>query len=202
MDAPYPDAAVAAARDRHGEVPMAPIAAVNAALEGAPEDVAVVDESITAMLHVRSLFRSSRPGTYFSCRGGGLGWRMPAAVGVSLGRDRGPVLCLVGDGSALYSPQALWTAARQELPVVFAVVNNRQYAILRQNLAGRGGPSAQRGMYVGMDLDDPPVDFCSLARSFGVDADLVEKATDLTDAVRAAFASGRPHLLELPVAPP
>lgn len=181
---------------------MAPLAAVHATLEGAPDDVALVDESITAALHTRGLFRSSRPGSYFSCRGGGLGWGMPAAVGVSLGRDRGPVLCLVGDGSALYSPQALWTAAHEDLPVVYAVINNRQYAILRQNLAGRAGPSVQRNTYIGMDLDEPPVDFCALAGSFGIEADRVEKASDVTDAVKSAFSSGRPHLIELPVSAP
>lgn len=197
-----PDALAAAARSRYGEVPMAPLAAVHATLEGAPDEVALVDESITAALHTRGLFRSSRPGSYFSCRGGGLGWGMPAAVGVSLGRDRGPVLCLVGDGSALYSPQALWTAAHEDLPVVYAVINNRQYAILRQNLAGRAGPSVQRNTYIGMDLDEPPVDFCALAGSFGIEADRVEKASDVTDAVKSAFSSGRPHLIELPVSAP
>ena len=123
-------------------------------------------------------------------------------MAVSLGRDRSPVLCVVGDGSALYSPQALWTAARHELPVVFAVVNNRQYLILKNALRQRGGPSARHDRYVGMDIDEPPVDFVSMARSYGVDAAVIEKAGDVGDALRAALDTGRPALLELPIAPP
>ena len=100
----------------------------------------------------------------------------------------------------MYSPQAVWTAAHERLPVVFAVVNNREYAILRQNLAGRGGDAARTGNFVGMKVDEPPVDFCALARSMGVEATLVEKAPDVGDAVRQALSSGAPHLLELPIA--
>ena len=101
---------------------------------------------------------------------------MPAALGVSLGRDREPVLCVVGDGSAMYSPQALWTAAHEQLPVVFAVVNNRQYLILKGYLRGMGRDSVKADRMVAMDIDEPPVDYVGLARSMGVDATLVEKA--------------------------
>src|SRR5688500_5653976 len=127
---------------------------------------------------------------------------MPAALGVSLSLDAEPVLCVVGDGSAMYSPQALWTAAREGLPVVFAVVNNRQYLILKNYLRGMKGDSVRTGTFVGMDLDRPAVDYVGLARSMGVDATLVEKAGDVGDAVRAAWDAGRPHLLELPIAAP
>jgi benzoylformate decarboxylase len=109
------------------------------------------------------------------------------------------VLCVVGDGSAMYSPQALWTAASEGLPVIFAVVNNRQYLILKNYLRGMGGDSVKADRFVAMDLAEPPVDFISLAHSMGVDATLVEKAGDVGDAVRAALATGRPHLLELPI---
>ena len=111
------------------------------------------------------------------------------------------MLCVVGDGSAMYSPQALWTAAHEQLPVLFAVVNNRQYAILKDNLRRiAGGHFAETGESVAMDMDEPPVDFVALARSMGVDAALIEKATDVGDAARAAWESGRPMLLELPIA--
>jgi benzoylformate decarboxylase len=125
---------------------------------------------------------------------------MPAACGVSLGHEREPVLCVVGDGSAMYSPQALWTAAHERLPVVFAVVNNREYRILKNNLRGMGGDSTRTGRFVAMDIEDPPVDYVSLAESMGVEATLVEKAADVGDAVRRALDDGRPHLLELPIA--
>jgi benzoylformate decarboxylase len=189
-----------AALSRYGSSPMDPMSAAHALVRAMPPGSLVVDEAITTGVYVRGFHHQSVPGRYFFCPGGGLGWGMPAACGVSLGHDREPVLCVVGDGSAMYSPQALWTAARERLPVVFAVVNNREYRILKNNLRGMSGDSVRNDRFVAMDIDDPPVDYVSLAESMGVDATLVEKATDVGDAVRRALDDGRTHLLELPIA--
>jgi benzoylformate decarboxylase len=188
----------AVATSRSDAVPMHPMAAVHALLRALPADTTVVDEAITAGSYVRGLHHTGRPGTYFFCRGGGLGWGMPAALGVSLARAGEAVLCVVGDGSAMYSPQALWTAAARGLPVLFAVINNREYAILKQNLPP-DGVSARLGRTVGLDLDDPPVDYVALAASMGVEGIRVERATDVGDAAKSAWDSGRPYLLDLPV---
>jgi benzoylformate decarboxylase len=196
------DAEEAAATDTYGSVPMDPAACVHALLRALPDDITVVDEAITTGTAVRRYQRTTSPGHYFFCRGGGLGWGMPAACGVSLARDGEPVLCIVGDGSAMYSPQALWTAASRRLPVVFAVVNNQQYAILKANLRRMGGVSATTGRFVGMDLGDPPVDFSRLAESMGVPATRVDKASDVGAAAESAWQSGKPALLELPISAP
>lgn len=189
------------ALDLYDDVPMPPAAAVHALLRALPPDVLVVDEAITTGAHIRGYHHTTRPGRYFFCRGGGLGWGMPAACGVALATGRSePVLCVVGDGSAMYSPQALWTAAREQLPVVFAVVDNRQYLILKGYLRSMQGDTVRTGRFVAMDLDEPALDFCSLATSMGVGATLVEKAGDVGDAVRAAVDAGGPHLLHLPIA--
>ena len=188
----------AKALEGYSSVPMPPAAAVHALLRALPAGTPVVDEAITTGSYVRGYLRAA-PGEYFFCRGGGLGWGMPAALGVSLARDRSPVLCVVGDGSAMYSPQALWTAVAQRLPVVFAVVNNRQYLILKNYLRGMKAETVRTGRFVGMDLDEPPVDFVQLASSMGVPATLVEKAGDVGDALRGALERGGPHLLELPI---
>ena len=95
---------------------------------------------------------------------------MPAACGVSLGRGRDGVLCVVGDGSAMYSCQSLWTAARRRLPVLFAVLANGRYQILKDNLMIAKGRAAETGHFVGIDLGDPAVDFVALATSMGVPA--------------------------------
>ncbi|MGK2947910.1 MAG: thiamine pyrophosphate-binding protein [Acidimicrobiales bacterium] len=190
-----------AALGRYGASPMHPMAAAHALVRALPPDSLVVDEAITTGVYVRGFHHWTEPGRYFFCTGGGLGWGMPAACGVSLGHERAPVLCVVGDGSAMYSPQALWTAAAQELPVVFAVVNNRQYKILKGYLRGMGGPSARTGRFVGMDLDAPPIDFLALATSMGVGGTMVESAADVGDVVRTALAAGRPHVIELPISP-
>ena len=196
------DALEETAQSRYASAPMDPMAAGHALVRSLPPNTTVIDEAITTGFYVRGFHHWTEPGHYYFCKGGGLGWGMPAALGVSLARDREPVLCVVGDGSAMYSPQALWTAAHEQLPVVFAVVNNRQYLILKGYLRGMGRDSVKADRMVAMDIDQPPVDFVGLARSMGVDAMLVEKAADVGDAVSSALESGRPHLLELPIAAP
>jgi benzoylformate decarboxylase len=190
------------ARGRYGSAPMHPMAAAHALVRSMPPDSIVVDEAITTGVYVRGFHHWTEPGRYYFCTGGGLGWGMPAACGVSLAHGGAPVLCVVGDGSAMYSPQALWTAATEDLPVVFAVVNNRQYRILKGYLAGRGGPSVRTGRFVGMELDDPPIDFLALATSMGVAATRVDHADDVGDVVRGALATGGPHLVELAITAP
>jgi benzoylformate decarboxylase len=185
----------ATARERMAAVPAHPMAVVAAVLGAlAPESI-VVDEAITASAYVRGFHRTAGAHTYWSCRGGGLGWGMPAAAGVSLARDREPVVCLVGDGSALYSPQAMWTAARERLPVVFVVLDNAEYRILRDNLRTRREDATR-----GIDLQPPALDHVALARGMGVGGVSVEKASDAAAAVRAALDAGTPQLVHVPVA--
>lgn len=193
------DALESTASDRYSDSPMHPMAAAHALVRALPAGSTVVDEAVTTGVYVRGFHHAEKPGRYFFCKGGGLGWGMPAACGISLARGREPVLCVVGDGSAMYSPQALWTAAHYELPVVFAVVNNRQYRILKDYLRGMGGDSAGSDRFVAMDLTGPSIDFLALAQSMGVSATLVEKADDVGDAVRATWSESRPQLLELPI---
>ncbi|HLG00848.1 MAG TPA: thiamine pyrophosphate-binding protein [Acidimicrobiia bacterium] len=185
--------------DRYDQVPINPMAAGHALIEGLPAGGIVVDEAVTTGIYARGFQRTDETRTYFFCRGGGLGWGMPASLGAKLGRPDRDVLCVVGDGSAMYAIQSLWTAARYDIPVVFAVVNNRQYKILKDNLTSQMGKSAESGNYVAMDLDNPPIDYVSLAHGLGVQSALIEKAADVTDAVRTAFESGKPWLFELPI---
>lgn len=186
------------ARGRYGPAPMHPSAAAHALIASVPAGTAVVDEAITTGVYVRGFHHRAVDDGYFFCRGGGLGWGMPAACGVALARDGAPVLCVVGDGSAMYSPQALWTAARERLPVIFAVVDNGQYRILKDYLRGMGGTSVRTGTFVAMDLE-PRVDFVGLASSMGVPAVSIAATADVGDAVAAAVAAGGPHLLHLPI---
>ena len=188
----------ATARDRYGSAPMHPSAAAHALVTAVPAGTAVVDEAITTGVYVRGFHHRAVTDGYYFCKGGGLGWGMPAACGVSLARGREPVLCVVGDGSAMYSPQALWTAARERLPVVFAVVDNGQYRILKDYLKGMGGVSARTGQFVAMDLE-PRVDHVALASSMGVAATPIASTADIGDAVATAVGTGLPHLLHIPI---
>ena len=186
------------ADQRSGQSPMDPMAALRAVMQALRPDTLVVDEAITASAYVRGFYRG-KPSAFLGCRGGGLGWGMPAAVGASLGSGRAPTVCLVGDGSAMYSPQALWTAARMQLPVLFVVINNGEYRILKQY--GANAYAAGRVPFVGLDLDDPAIDFLALAASMGVPARRASTEAQAAEAVHAALASGRPALLELAVRP-
>jgi benzoylformate decarboxylase len=108
---------------------------------------------------------------------------VPAAVGVQLARPEQPVVCIVGDGAAMYAIQALWTAAHERAPVVFVVLNNGQYAILKAFAAfGQHGDRIP-----GLDL--PHLDIAAIARGFGCAGRRVEHAADLPAALRQAFAA-------------
>ena len=122
-------------------------------------------------------------------------------MGVSLGLGREPVVALValvGDGSSLYSPQALWTAARERLPVTFVVMNNREYGILKNYMRSHAHyGSARTGRFIGMDLVDPTIDFLALAASLGVPARRIERAGDIAGAVEANIEAGGPSLIDV-----
>ena len=105
-------------------------------------------------------------------------------------------MAVIGDGSAMYSIQALWTAAHEKLPMVFVILNNRSYRILKQRLSATKGTAAQRGRYVGMELSEPAIDFVGLAKSMGVDAVRVESIPDFIAALQRGLAATAPLLID------
>ena len=179
--------------------PIAPLVAVSEIAEALEPGTQVVDESITSTLGVRSTVKLSEPGSYFFTRGGGLGFGLPAAIGVKLARPDRPVVAIVGDGTTLYTPQALWTMAHHHVPVVSVILNNASYLILKSGMAGMQGKAVKHDVWPAMDIVDPRVDFLSLARAFDVPAERVETAGDIGPAVRKAIASGGPALVEIVV---
>ncbi len=184
------------ARRESGTVPMHPLALVNAIAETLPADVVVIDESISSALGVRDLLRCQDATSFYGLRGGGIGWGLPAALGVKLALPDRPVVALVGDGSAMYTIQGLWTAAREGVAGVFVIFNNQSYRILKQRTLALKGFSAQDDRYVGMDLDQPPIDFVGLARALGVPGERVEKTSDVAPALGRGLASDGPYLIE------
>ena len=112
------------------------------------------------------------------------------------------MLCISGDGSALYTIQALWTAAHHRVPVVFVIINNRVYRILKYNMnrfRAIAGVEGHGGSYRHLDLTDPDIDYVSVARGFGVEGRRVSAPEEVGPAVEEAFASGAPRLIELVV---
>src|SRR5437899_1177625 len=166
-----------------------------------PDDVVVVDEAISSSAGIRNFFRCADAKSFFSLRGGGIGWGLPAALGVKLALPKRPVVALVGDGSAMYTAQALWTAAHESLAVVYVIFNNASYRILKERTKALKGFSAEDDRYVAMDLVDPLIDYVGLAKSLGVVGEHVEKAADVGPAVGRALASGAPALIDVRIDP-
>jgi benzoylformate decarboxylase len=179
-----------------GQTPITPLALVAAVAEAIPEEAVVVDESISSSHGVRHLFRSRDTRGFYGLRGGGIGWGLPAALGIKLAQPDRPVVALVGDGSAMYTIQALWTAAHDTIPVVYVIFNNASYRILKQRTLALKGYSAADDRYVGMDLVKPSLDYVGLARCQGVPGELVEKAAEVGPAVRRGLTSGGPYLID------
>src|SRR5947209_5460439 len=189
------------AADEARESPMGPLALVHAVSQVVPDDVVVVDEAISSSAGIRNFFRCADARSFFSLRGGGIGWGLPAALGVKLALPRRPVVALVGDGSAMYTAQALWTAAHESLAVVYVIFNNASYRILKERTKALKGFSAEDDRYVAMDLVDPLIDYIGLAKSLGVVGEHVEKAADVGPAVGRALASGAPALIDVRIDP-
>jgi benzoylformate decarboxylase len=167
-----------------------------------PADAIVVDESITASIELARVLSHEGPNDYFGARGGGIGQALPGALGVKLAHPRRPVVAISGDGSAMYSIQALWTAAHHELAVVFVILNNREYRILKHNMDAyrqRFGVKGEDRPYAHMDLTRPDISFPDIARGLGVASARVTRPGDLGPALSAALGSGRPYLLDVVV---
>src|SRR5205807_5309813 len=126
------DALTAKARALAQATPVQPLALLHAIGETLPKDAVVIEEALSSAPGIRQLIRSDDPQSYFGLRGGGIGWGLPAAIGVKLALPERPVVGLIGDGSALYTIQGLWTAARYNIGAVFVILNNSSYRILKQ----------------------------------------------------------------------
>jgi len=181
--------------------PMSPARAMHEIGSALPENAVVVDESVTALLDVAQSFELERPGDYYAGRGGGIGQGVAGALGVKVAHPDRPVVALSGDGSAMYSIQALWTAAHHDLEILFVIISNREYRVLKHNLDTyrlRFGAQSNRP-YPHMDLTNPVLGFAEMARGMGVQAKQVSEPEELRQAVRDALAAQGPYLLDVVV---
>jgi benzoylformate decarboxylase len=180
--------------------PMSPLVMNQAIAASVPEDIRIVDESITSGAALCAFLPRRDARDYFGLKGGGIGWGLPATIGVALATPNQPVLGLIGDGSAMYSIQGLWTAARYGLRCIFVICNNGQYLILKRRLHAYGGPAAKQQTYVGIDLVRPAIQFVPLAQALGVHAERAERPADLHLALKAALQRPGPTLIDVPLA--
>jgi acetolactate synthase-1/2/3 large subunit len=161
------------------------------------EGAVVVDESITAGIAIVPLTQGAPPHDWLSVMGGSIGDGLPLAVGAALAAPARKVVCLSGDGSAMYTLQALWTQARERLDVVNIIFNNGSYAILNFELMRVGAQDPGPRTLSMLDIKNPALGWVGLARGMGVEATRVATAETFADVLRRALAEPGPHLIEL-----
>lgn len=171
------------------------IGAVLAAL--IPEDAIVIDESISVGRNFGAATANAPPHDWLNIMGGSIGFGLPAATGAAIAAPGRPVIVLEGDGSAMYTLQALWSCAREGLNVKTLILANRAYQILRGEFAsvGAGAPGQRATDLLG--IDRPALDWVALAKGHGVEAVRVDDLEALAIAFRRALASHGPSLIEL-----
>ena len=161
-------------------------------------DTVIVDDCWSSSATLRQMVAPSRPKSYFRSRkGGSIGWGLPGALGIKLGMPDKEVIAVVGDGSAAWSMQSLWTAARYKIPVTYVVTNNATYGqvkIVRKVVLG-DYPLTEK--HEGMELDQPVMDFSLLAKSLGVESERVTAPDEIAPALKRAVGSGEPRLVEV-----
>jgi benzoylformate decarboxylase len=162
-------------------------------VDALPKDVIVVDETLTASPAISAMLPMDNPQAYYGLASGGLGFGMAGAVGVALAQPTRPVVATIGDGSAMYSIQSLWTAAHLKLNITYVIINNRSYRIIKERLLAMRGTDD----FVAMDMDNPAIDFAGVAKSMGMPSQVVTDPTKLAEVLKAAMASGGPNLVEV-----
>ena len=189
------EAARARALAGTGAAPMPPDLAMLRIVEALPEDAVIVEEGILSARALPALYPFRDAKAFFGLGSGGIGFAMAGAVGVQLALPDRPVVAIVGDGSAMYSIQALWTAANAKLPITYVIANNGGYRIIKERL--KSFHAVER--YTGMEFKDPAIDFTGLARAMGVTAMRITDPGDIGPAIAESTGRNGPTLLDVVV---
>ncbi|NWK98373.1 acetolactate synthase large subunit [Sphingobium lactosutens] len=174
-----------------------PLSIAHALAVSLPENCILVDESLTTGRESMGHTMGAVPHDLINNMGGSIGYGTPVATGAALACPDRRVFCMVGDGSAMYTIQSLWTQAREGLNITTIIFANRSYAILKAEYAnmGAGQPGAQAMAMI--DIDRPTIDWVAMAKSMGVPALAVETAEDFTRAMRNSAREPGPSLIEV-----
>jgi acetolactate synthase-1/2/3 large subunit len=181
--------------------PLNAISLANTVAASLPDGVIIADEANTSGFALPMALAAAPRHTLLTLTGGSIGQGLPVATGAAVAAPDRPVLSLEADGSALYTIQALWTQAREQLNVTTVLINNAAYAILRLELARTAaGPPGERAARM-LDLSGPTPDFTAISTGLGVPAVRVTTAEGLDQQLRRAYAEPGPHLIEAIVPP-
>lgn len=181
--------------------PMLPERLMSEVAAVLPPDAIVIDDSVTGRFALHQATYFTRPGSVFAERAGGaIGWGMGATLGAKLASPDRPVVGLIGDGSAMMTVQALWTAAAYQIPAVYVICNNQTYRVLKVNMrqyfADVLGQPDLPTKYIGMDFPRP-FDLAAIAEAMGMSGQRIEDPTAVGPALQRALESGRPALLDV-----
>jgi benzoylformate decarboxylase len=166
--------------------------------EASPQDTVLVEESPSNLGELHQAWPIDKPDSFYTFASGSLGWNLPASVGIALAeRDSGrqrPVMAIIGDGSMQYSIQGLWSAAQHNLPIVFVIPKNSEYAILKSFAVLEETPGVP-------GLDIPNLDIVALGKGYGCTALRAETVEEVKQACKDAFNRQGPTVIEVPILP-
>lgn len=161
-----------------------------------PENAIISDEAQTSGLKLPGHTAGVPKHDLLALTGGSIGQGLPVAVGAAIAGKGRPVLALIGDGSSMYTIQALWTIVAEQLDVTTVIMNNGSYAILNIELQRVGADSIGPKAKAQLDISEPPIDFVSIARGMGMPAVRTRTADDFNAELEKAFREPGPHLID------
>ncbi|NNM56911.1 acetolactate synthase large subunit [Acidocella sp.] len=176
---------------------LTPFSIAHALAAAIPEDCIVVDESLTTGRESMGYTMGARPHDLINNLGGSIGYATPVATGAAIACPGRRVFCMVGDGSAMYTIQSLWTQARENLNITTIIFANNQYAILKAEYANMGAGTPGKQAMAMIDIDRPSIDWVAMARSMGVPGRSVATAEDLCAALQRSCKEPGPQLIEV-----
>ena len=162
-----------------------------------PEDAIIIDEAITSGLMLNTMTQGAPRHDMITLTGGAIGQGLPNSVGAAVACPERPVFALIGDGTAMYTNQALWTMAREKLNVTTIIFNNASYSVLNIELERVGADSAGEKAKSQLDLSGPVLNFAKIAQGMGVHGTRVSTAEDLSKALEYSIEHPGPHLIEV-----
>jgi benzoylformate decarboxylase len=158
-----------------------------------PAGAIVVEEAVSSASGLAKVLKSDDPQSFYGLASGGLGFGLPGAIGISLAHPGRPVIAVIGDGSAMYTIQGLWTAAHLRLPITYIIVNNRSYRIIKDRLLALRHTDA----FVAMDLKDPTIDFVALGASMGLRTARITEPADIDTTLAQMMDGAGPSLIDV-----
>ena len=189
------DQAIVQVAEAAGTTPIDPKFLMSRIVAGLPGNAIVVEEALTSAASLLNFLPMRGARDFYGLASGGIGFAMAGAIGIQLAQPQRRVVAVVGDGSAMYSIQALWTAAHLKLPITYIVANNASYRILKERVM----PYQKEAKFIAMDMRDPRIDFVKLAESMGVSARRVTDPRAIDAALSDAYKIDGPTLVDVAV---